>query len=75
MTKLLKKALERVSGLPENEQDVIASIILEEPEDEIRWRETFSRSQDAIAGLATEASDEIARGDVLPFDNIFLRAE
>ena len=33
MTKLLKKALERVSVLPENEQDAIASIILEELED------------------------------------------
>ena len=68
MTKLLKKALERISVLPENEQDAIASIILEEIEDEIRWRETFSHSQDAIAGLARKASDEIMRGDVLPFD-------
>ena len=68
MTKLLKKALERVSTLPDGEQDAVAGIILEELEDEARWRVAFAKSQDALARLAEEARDEIARGDVLPFD-------
>lgn len=68
MTKLLKKALERVSALPDDEQDAVASIILEEIEDEARWRASFARSQQALSRLADQARAEIARGDVLPFD-------
>lgn len=68
MTKLLKQAFERVSALPDNEQDAIASIVLEEIEDEARWRASFAKSQDALARLAKAARAEIARGDVLPMD-------
>ncbi|MCH7942665.1 MAG: hypothetical protein IIB67_05465 [Proteobacteria bacterium] len=68
MTKLLKQAFERVSALPDNEQDAIASIVLEEIEDEARWRASFAKSRDALARLAKEARAEIARGDVLPMD-------
>ena len=68
MTKLLKQAFERVAALPEDEQDAIASIVLEEIEDEARWRASFAQSQDGLARLAKEARAEIARGDVLPMD-------
>ena len=68
MTKLLKKAFERVSELPDDEQDAGASIILEEIEDKDRWRATFAKSQGALVRLANEARAEIARGDVLPVD-------
>ncbi len=68
MTKLLENALKRVSALPDDEQDAVASIILEELDDEARWRATFARSQDALARLADAARAEIARGEVLPFD-------
>ena len=37
MTQLLKKVLIEVSKLPPEAQDTIASIILEELEDERRW--------------------------------------
>jgi hypothetical protein len=62
MTALLKKLIGRVSGLPDEEQDAIASVILEELEDEVRWRESFARSQDALSGLARKAREDIARG-------------
>ena len=68
MTKLLENALKRVSALPDDEQDAVASIILEELDDEARWRAAFARSQNALARLADEARAEIARGEVLPFD-------
>lgn len=68
MTKLLKKALERASALPDDAQDAIASIILDEIEDEKRWRKSFANSQKALARLADQARAEIARGEVLPFD-------
>ncbi len=63
MTKLLKQAFERAAALPEDEQDAIAGIILEEIEDEARWRASFAKSQDALARLAKEARAEIARKD------------
>ena len=68
MTKLLKKAFERMAALPEDEQDAIASIVLEEIEDEVRWQASFAKSQHALARLAKQARAEIARGDVLPVD-------
>ncbi len=68
MTKLLKKAIERVSGLPDDEQDAIAGIILDELEDEARWRASFTASQDTLARLAGDARKEIAEGNVEPFD-------
>ena len=68
MTKLLKEAMKRVSDLPDDEQDAVASIILEEVEDEVRWRAIFAKSQDVLARLANEARAEIARGDVSSFD-------
>ncbi len=68
MTNMLKKAVERASALPEDEQDAIASILLDEIEDEARWRVSFANSQQALARLAAQARAEVARGDVLPFD-------
>ena len=45
--------------------DAIASIILEEIEDDARWRAAFAKSQEALVRLADEARAEIAADDVL----------
>ncbi len=68
MTRKLKFAIDRVSVLPDDEQDAIASMILEEIEDEARWRASFAKSQEALARLADETRAEITAGDVLPYD-------
>ena len=57
--------------MPDEEPDAISSTILEEIEDEIRWREAFAKSQDVLSRLAEEARAEIARGDVVDFDPAF----
>jgi len=44
VTELLERAIARLQTLSENEQNAIASIILEEIEDERLWDESFSRS-------------------------------
>ncbi len=62
MTKLLEKALLRAEQLPEEQQDAIASLILEEIEDEARWDEAFSRSLDVLERLAAEADEEDRAG-------------
>jgi len=51
MSKLLERAMKRARRLPDAEQDAIATIILEELEDEARWEQAFSKSQDALAKL------------------------
>ena len=68
MTRKLKFAIDRVSVLPDDEQDAIASMILEEIEDEARWCASFAKSQEALARLADETRAEITAGDVLPYD-------
>lgn len=64
MTQLLEKVLSEVYKLPAEKQDFIATIILEELEDERRWDKTFAESQDLLAKLAEEARDEIKAGRV-----------
>jgi hypothetical protein len=62
MTELLERAIARLQSLSESEQNAIASIILDEIEEERRWDETFSRSPDILAKLAASAMDEYRAG-------------
>lgn len=62
MTKLLKKALEKASKLPTQDQDAIAEIVLAEVASEERWNDLFSKSQDLLAELAKEALTEHREG-------------
>ncbi len=62
MPQLLEKALHEVSKLPPEKQEAIASIILEELEDERRWDEAFAASQDKLAKLAQKVRDDIKAG-------------
>lgn len=42
MTELLERAVKKVRALPDGGQDTIATLILEELEDEARWDKTFA---------------------------------
>ena len=68
MTELLERAIALMQALPEEEQDAIASVILAEIEDERRWDESFSRSQDTLAQLATSAMTEYHAGQTQELD-------
>jgi hypothetical protein len=68
MTELLRQAIAKVQKLPENEQDNIAAIILEELEDEAKWETAFSTSQDLLASLASEAMQEYEAGETQELD-------
>ncbi len=52
MTKLLEKAVAKVSKLAAAEQNAIATMILEELADEEQWEIAFAQSQDQLAKLA-----------------------
>ena len=68
MTKLLKQAFDAASKLPEDEQNALAALILEEVEADSRWDEAFARSADKLEHLAAEALNEHRRGRTRPLD-------
>jgi len=64
MTQLMEQALTRIRSLPSAEQDAVASIILDEIEDEQRWDAAFAASQDQLARMAAKARADILAGRV-----------
>jgi hypothetical protein len=64
MTQLMEQAFEKASGLPDEEQNAIASIILREIESEERWNALFAqqRSVDLLAQMADAALAEARAG-------------
>jgi hypothetical protein len=65
MNKLLERAVLAASQLPEDEQETIASLILEEMAAEQGWQERFARSGDKLAELARKARAQHAAGALL----------
>jgi hypothetical protein len=68
MTELLERAITKLKSLSESEQNEIASIILDELEDEQRWDNSFSRSPDILAKLAASAMAEYHAGKTQELD-------
>lgn len=62
MTELLEKAISKLKALPTEEQNAIASLILDELEDDQRWEESFASSGDMLAKLGAEAIAEYQAG-------------
>ncbi len=62
MTELLERAISKLKTLPDDEQNAIAAMILEELEDERCWDDSFARSPDVLAKLASEAMAEYRAG-------------
>ena len=58
MTKLLQKAFDEASKLPEVEQGPLGRILLDELASERRWEELFAGSHDLLAELADQALAE-----------------
>jgi hypothetical protein len=69
MTRVLEAALAEVAKLPPDEQDVLASLLLDEIKSEQRWNSSFSKSQDLLKGLADEALAEFKAGRAKPLDD------
>jgi len=68
MTKLLKKAFEEASKLPELEQNKLAKLLLNELLAEKKWEKAFAGSEDILSGLADEAIEEHKQGKTEPLD-------
>ena len=66
MTQLLEKAINKAHALPIPEQDVLASIILDEIDSEKNWATSFAKSQDLLSSMAAEVITEHAAGKTKP---------
>lgn len=64
-SQLLEQAITEIKALPEQEQDALAALILEEIASERRWQQLFAESQDVLAQLADEALAEYKAGKML----------
>lgn len=65
---LIIKAVNKISSLPENEQNLYAKRIIDEVEDEKKWNESFSKSQNKLAKMAEKVEKDIADGKTYPLD-------
>ena len=68
MTKLLNKAFEEASKLPELEQNALARWLLDEIISQKKWEKAFAESEDVLDKLANEALMEHAEGKTKPLD-------
>lgn len=68
MTRSLTAAIERLEALPPDEQDRVATWLLDELTDEAKWAEQFAASQDLLAELGKEALADHAAGRTRPLD-------
>lgn len=68
MTKLLEKAFEEASRLPEADQNALAKWVLDELHSERAWEKTFAEPEDVLEKLADEAIAEKRKGKTIPLD-------
>ena len=70
MTILLERALQKVRALPQEEQDAIASQILDSLSDDEAWKSRFASSGDKLRKLAQEAVKEDQQGETRSLDEL-----
>ncbi len=70
MTGLLEQAVRRAESLSAEQQDAIASQIIENIEDEEAWSRRFRDNPDALRSLAEEALCEHRRGETRPLEEL-----
>lgn len=58
MTTLLETAFEKISALPEIEQNIYAKNLLEEIASEKKWDSSFSESEDVLSQMADNALED-----------------
>lgn len=70
MTQALSDAIAKAAKLPDEEQDVLATILLEEIQSEARWQSLFSDSASLLEAMAAEAIQDLESGRVRPLDEL-----
>lgn len=68
MTKLLQKAFQEASRLPDLDQNALAKWVLDELQSEREWERAFAESEDVLEKLADAAIAEKQKGKTIPLD-------
>ena len=68
MTRLLDRAFQEASKLPEIAQNALAKWLMGEMEDEKEWEMTFAETEDVLERLADEALLSDKQGKTNPLD-------
>ncbi|HSP56664.1 MAG TPA: hypothetical protein VLS25_13875 [Dehalococcoidia bacterium] len=68
MNTRLKEVMNKISRLPEADQERLAAVIEEELEDEARWQAAFDESRPQLRRLAEEAREDYRAGRTEPLD-------
>ncbi|MBE9200782.1 MULTISPECIES: hypothetical protein [unclassified Nodularia (in: cyanobacteria)] len=72
MTELLQRVIAEIQKLPEEEQNAIATRLLDELKDEQGWKIRFqATTANQWDNLADMVRQEIASGEVTPLDEVF----
>jgi len=66
MNKMLERAIAQAVCLPEDEQETLASLMMEEMESERAWDESLAKSENKLAELARQAKAQHTRGETTP---------
>jgi hypothetical protein len=68
MTKLLRKAFDEASKLPDEEQDALSWLLFDELASERRWDDLFAASHDLLEQMPDEALEEHRAGRTQKLD-------
>ena len=68
MNKSLQRAFDAAAQLPPDEQDAIGAWLLAELQSEQKWTDSFARSQETLASLASDAVEEHLDGKTQDLD-------
>lgn len=70
MTQALSDAMASAAKLPEEEQNALAAILLEEMASEERWSALFSDSPTLLERLASEALQDKEQNNLQPIEQL-----
>ena len=62
METTLKRAIDRISALPDAEQKRFGALLLDWLDDDAAWEKSFAANPQALDALAAEARQDIAAG-------------
>ena len=72
MTQLLRDLFSQLEQLPDDQQDAIASRLLTELNDDLRWEKNFEKTSEAQwEKMAIMVRQEILMGETIPLNEIF----
>lgn len=70
ITEALANAIAEAAKLPAEDQNFLASRLMEEIAEEQKWSDSFANSLDTLDKLAAEALAEHDRGETRPLEEI-----